>query len=276
MVLPVISLGIMALFFGIILAYASQKLAVEKDPRIEAIEETLPAANCGACGYPGCAAFAEAVLKGEAPVDGCTPGGESTANEIASILGVNHEQSEEDTYVAEVTCLGSKENCKELFEYDGIKDCKAAMMYANGFKACPYGCLGLGTCERICPFNAITMMDNGLPHIDPEKCQGCNRCANECPRQVIRMINANTKHHVRCSSKAPGKEVRKVCAVGCIACGVCAKVCPVDAITIEENLASIDSHTCINCGKCAEKCPQGCITADLEYTEENHKNEEAS
>ncbi len=265
MVGPVLSLGAIGLFFGLALAYASQKFAVDTDPKVEAIEEILPGANCGACGYPGCGAFAEAVANGETSIDGCTPGGEATANNIADILGVSHDASQEK-YIAEVVCLGGREHCKEQFDYNGIQDCRAAMMYENGFKACEYGCIGLGTCERVCPFDAITMQDNGLPHIDPELCKGCNRCKNICPKQVIRMINENTRHHVRCNSLDKGKVVRKVCEVGCIGCGVCAKVCPVDAITIENNLAYIDSHECINCGKCKEKCPRDCITSSLEYT----------
>ncbi|OWZ83901.1 RnfABCDGE type electron transport complex subunit B [Natranaerobius trueperi] len=265
MIGPVLGLGALGLFFGFALAFASQKFAAETDPKVEAITESLPGANCGACGYPGCSAFAEAVAKGETSVDGCTPGGKTTAQEIAEILGVSHDESEE-SYVAEVACLGGRDHCKEQFDYDGVQDCRAAMMYSNGFKACEYGCLGLGTCEEVCPFDAIEMQDNGIPYIDPEKCKGCNKCVNICPKQVIRMINTKTEHHVRCNSLDKGKVVKKVCEVGCIGCGICAKLCPVDAITIENNLASIDSHECINCGKCKEKCPQDCITSDLEYT----------
>ncbi len=262
---PILSLGGLGLFFGLVLAYASIKFEVETDPKIEAIEDSLPSANCGACGYPGCGAFAEAVANGETPIDGCTPGGEQTAQTIANILGVSHGESAEK-YVAEVVCLGGKEHCKEQFEYDGVQDCRAAMLYANGFKACDYGCLGLGTCEKICPFDAIEMQNNGIPHIDPDKCTGCNKCANTCPKQVIRMVNANTTYHVRCSSKDKAKTVKKVCEVGCIGCGLCAKACPVNAVTIENNLAYIDSHECINCGKCQKQCPQDCITSNLEYT----------
>ena len=260
----IVSLGAIGLFFGLVLAVASQVFYVEKDPKIEAISEFLPAANCGACGYPGCGAFAEAVAKGEVGISDCAPGGNEVASKIADVLGVSAVESTEE-YVAEVACMGGREYCDEQFVYHGINDCRAAMMYANGFKACDYGCLGLGTCVEVCNFDAITMGDNGIPIMDPDKCTGCNRCKNICPKNVIRMINTKTKHHVRCNSKDKGKVVKRACKIGCIGCGVCAKNCPEEAITIEENLAYIDSHICTNCGKCIEKCPRDCITDTLDF-----------
>lgn len=265
MVLAIISLGGIGLGFGLVLAFASQVFYVEKDPKIEAISDLLPSANCGACGYAGCNSFAESVVKGEASITDCTPGGDDVAAKIADILGVSAAAKSEEEYVAEVACMGGREYCEERFVYHGIEDCRAAMMYANGYKACDYGCLGLGTCERECVFGAIEMGENGIPIINPDKCTGCNRCVNICPKQVIRMINKETKFHVRCNNKDKGKIVKRICKIGCTGCKVCAKNCPEDAITVENNLSYIDSHKCTNCGTCMEKCPRDCITDTLDW-----------
>ncbi len=264
MVSAIVSLGGIGLVFGIILAVASQIFYVEKDPKVEAIADMLPSANCGACGYPGCNKFAEELVSGDAGITDCAPGGDELAGQIADLLGVSAAKSEEE-YVAEVLCMGGREYCEEQFIYHGIEDCRAAMMYANGFKACDYGCLGLGTCKEECLFGAIEMGDNGIPIVNPEKCTGCNRCVNVCPKDVIRMINKKTKFHVRCNNQDKGKIARKVCKVGCIGCKKCAKNCPEEAITVENNLAYIDSHKCTNCGQCKDECPRDCITDTLDW-----------
>ncbi|MBS4022959.1 MAG: RnfABCDGE type electron transport complex subunit B [Dethiobacter sp.] len=254
----IISLGGLGIIFGALLAYASQKFAVEVDPRIEMVQEALVGANCGACGYPGCAKFAEEVVAGNAPVSGCTPGGSATAAKIAELLG-QETPAAEARIVAQPVCLGGCSVAKDKSVYDGYRDCKAVLMFGGGNKACQYGCLGLGTCARVCPFDAITMSEDGLPIVDIDKCTGCAKCKNACPRQVIDMVNAKTYHYVRCKSQDKGKQVRSVCERGCIACGICVKNCPENAIRMENNLAVIDSYICTNCGKCVESCPRNTI-----------------
>lgn len=239
------------------LGFAANAFQVEKDERIDKIVNILPGANCGACGYAGCAAFAEAVAAGEAPIDGCPVGGDSVAENIAEIMDTVSASTEKD--VAQVLCRGGLKETQRIAEYSGIETCKAANMIPGGTKTCQYGCLGLGDCAFICPFDAIVMNENGLPEIDFDKCTGCGKCAKACPRSVIKMAPANKLNHIRCSSNDPGKVVRKICEVGCIGCGICAKVCPVDAITMEDNLAVIDYEKCINCGLCEEKCPTNAI-----------------
>ncbi len=239
------------------LGFAANTFQVEKDERIDKIVNILPGANCGACGYAGCAAFAEAVTTGEAPIDGCPVGGDSVAKYIAEIMGASSSSTEKE--VAQVLCSGGWKETQRLAEYQGIKSCKAATMVNGGVKTCQYGCLGLGDCAFVCPFDAIVMSENGLPKIDPEKCTACEKCVKACPRSIITLAPVNKKNHIRCSSQDVGKVVRKICEVGCIGCGICAKTCPVDAITMENNLAVIDYEKCINCGLCADKCPTNTI-----------------
>lgn len=259
MIVPaVISLAVLGLLFGGLLAFASQKFAVETDPRVERVRELLAGANCGACGYAGCDQFAEEVVAGRAPLTGCTPGGAKVAAEIAALLGL---EAPEETVrmTAQLKCVGDCNVAKKRHDYLGVQDCKAALMYGGGSKACAYGCLGYGNCVRGCPVEAITMGENGLPVIDTDLCIACGLCARECPRGLIDIVNARGIHHVRCKSQEKGKQVRAVCDRGCIACRLCVKNCPVEAIHMDNNVAVIDSSICTNCGTCVEVCPQKAI-----------------
>lgn len=258
---PVLSLGGLGLLFGGGLAIASKAFAVEVDPKVEAIRNALPGANCGACGFPGCDAFADAVAKGNAPVNGCPVGGASSSDKIGEVMGVNAEAGEKK--VARVICGGTECNSKEKFEYNGIKDCKAAAMVQGGSKSCQYGCLGLGTCVNVCPFDAI-IVDEGIAKIDPEKCTACGKCIEACPKAVIDMVPYKQQVVVDCNSKEFGKDVKVKCTTGCIGCQICVKACPFDAMEFENNLATINYDKCTNCMICAEKCPTKAIWADFE------------
>ena len=254
----ILSMGGIGAVLALGLGIASKKFHVEVDERIEEVEEVLPGANCGACGYAGCASFAEAVVEGDAEISGCPVGGEVVAEKIAEILGVEGENTNE-TVKAQLLCGGGIKETKKLSEYEGIKTCKAAESINGGTKSCQYACLGFGDCAAVCPVDAITMSDNGLPIIDKETCIGCGKCVDACPKNIITMAPEDKLNHIRCSSHEPGKVVSKICEVGCIGCSLCARTCPVDAITMEDNLAVIDYDKCINCGICSEKCPTGTI-----------------
>ncbi len=256
-------LGGLGLFFGGLLSYVAQRFEVDEDPRVEMIVDFLPGANCGACGSSGCVNLAEKMVRGEAPSDSCPACGKAVCDDICKILGV--EPGPPDIKkIAAVFCLGTNDVAVSRFEYRGVQDCKAALMFGGGFKACNYGCLGLGTCVHVCPFDAIHMGEKGLPVVEPERCTGCGLCAKACVRGIIHIINAEkSTKAVLCNSKDRGKITRQVCEVGCIGCKACVKACPQEAIVVNNNLAVIDEEKCNKCGKCVEVCPRGTIQEPL-------------
>jgi Na+-translocating ferredoxin:NAD+ oxidoreductase RNF subunit RnfB len=249
----ILALGSLGFILGLALALAYIRLAVRTDPRKEKILEILPGSNCGACGYAGCEGYATRLLDEDAPSNLCTPGGEEVARGLAEVLGVEVEEVEKR--VAVLRCKGGREEVKSDFTYLGLENCRAAYLVHGGSKTCKYGCIGLGTCAAVCPFNAITMGQDGLPAIAEERCTGCGLCVEACPVGVIHFAPLVQKVYVGCSSHDKGKVTRKVCTVGCIACKVCEKNCPYDAIHVTDDLAEIDYSKCTSCGICVHKCP---------------------
>ncbi len=253
---PALVFVVLGVIMGALLAAATKLFRVEVDEKAEAISACLPGANCGGCGYAGCAALAEAVAKGEAKVNACTVGGSEVASKIAEIMGV--EAGEAVRMRAQVICCGTHDNAKKKYIYDGAADCAAAARLGGGDKMCPNGCIGLGTCAANCPFDAI-VVDNGIAAVDSAKCQGCGVCVSHCPKGVIKLIPFDAKVWVGCNTREPGKKVRVNCEAGCIGCKLCEKACPVGAVSVVDSLASIDYTKCTSCGACADKCPRGII-----------------
>ncbi len=245
-------LGGLGAIFGLLLAFAAMKFAVESDPRVDEIESALPGANCGACGYPGCRGVAEAIVEGRAPATACPVGKAATAGKIAEILGVAAGEVEPKRAV--LLCHGGTGECPDRFVYMGVMDCAAANRLAGGPKSCEYGCLGKGSCVAKCPFGAIRINGQGLAEIGPD-CTGCGLCVSACPRGLLALVPASEAVLVGCRNLQRGPEVRKICKAGCIACGICVKNCPENAITITDNVAVIDQGKCTQCGICIEKCP---------------------
>ncbi|MBN2431909.1 MAG: RnfABCDGE type electron transport complex subunit B [Acidobacteria bacterium] len=234
----ILTLSGLAILASFGLGLAAKFFAVKVDPRVEKIEEILPGANCGGCGAAGCSDFAKGVVEGKYAANACPVGGPSCAAKIAEILGEEVRASE--PRVAIVLCAGDEDQCGNRFDYNGIYDCNAADLIQGGFKACTYGCLGLGSCARACPFDAIVITDKRLAVIDRDKCVGCGKCVPVCPRKLITLVPVSRKTHILCSSHDPGAEVRKKCKVGCIACKKCEKTVNGEGISINNFLAVMD------------------------------------
>lgn len=246
----------LGLLLGILLAVAARVFAVRTDERAEQIAEILPGANCGGCGYSGCAALAEAIVKGEASANACRAGGAVCAERIGAIMGVS--VTAQEPLRAMVRCSGSCGHATKKCSYEGVQDCIAADRMYGSDKLCAFGCMGLGTCVSVCKYDAIHIVD-GIAAVDPEKCTGCGACAGACPKGLIDLIPLSVPYAVACRSKDPGAIVRKLCDAGCIGCRICEKSCPSGAIRVEDNLATIDPKKCTGCGTCAEKCPRKVI-----------------
>ena len=248
-------LGGLGLVFGLVLAIASKVFHVETDPRLDMLNECLPGANCGGCGYPGCAACAQAILEGKAPVNACPSCVGEKASRIAAVMGVEVEAVERR--VAFVRSAGGHRANHKFEKYIGIDDCVAAMKVSgNGFLNCSAGCLGLGSCVKACKFDAIHINDNGVAEVDKDKCTHCMKCAEACPRGVIADMPYAADIILTCASKDKGVVAKNNCAVSCIACKICEKNCPVGAITGEiKSPFDINSEKCIKCGLCISKCP---------------------
>lgn len=245
------------LLISIFLSIFAKKFAVPVNKKEEAILASLPGNNCGGCGYPGCSGLAAAICSGEAPVSGCPVGGKPVADAIAAIMGVDAGQFVKR--VAYVKCRGTCDNAGELYEYTGPRDCKSAVMApGKGSKQCSYGCLGFGSCSRVCDNDAIKIVD-GVAVVDSEKCGACGKCVNACPMGLIELVPYDASVRVGCSSKDKGNITMKACKVGCVGCGLCVKTCQFGAITVENNVAHIDYDKCTRCGLCAEKCPKKII-----------------
>jgi len=254
--IPILTLGLLGLLFGMGLAFASKKFVVKADPRLEKIVGFLPGSNCGACGGAGCFGFAEAVLSGKMKIDKCRVSSDAAKEEIAKILGRKLEKDLKK--IAVLHCNGGNK-VKDRFVYKGTKDCVAANLVLGGHKECVFGCLGFTTCVDICPFGALKMSKEDLPIVNKTKCKACNKCVEICPKKLFTLIPQAATVYVACSSHDLGKDTIAVCPVGCIACRKCEQVCPVDAIHVIDNLAVIDYDKCTSCAKCVEACPTKCI-----------------
>ena len=260
--------------FGLILAAAGKIFAAEPDARIEMIVNVLPSANCGGCGYAGCAALAEAIVKGEAKTNTCPVGGAEMCEAISEIMD-EHPALQSIRYRAQVMCSGTNDFARHKYEYDGIPDCIAANRLAGGGKACPNGCLGLGTCVKNCKFDAIKII-NGVAAVDYEKCTACGACAAACPKMIIKLIPFDATHWVGCMSSDRGAVTRKNCTVGCVACKLCETKCPKGAIKISDFNATIDYEKCTSCGDCEKGCPRRVIWSNISQKHEGIVREKHS
>ncbi|MDR0249389.1 MAG: RnfABCDGE type electron transport complex subunit B [Oscillospiraceae bacterium] len=256
---PFISIGALALCFGALLGFSAKKFAVVPNEKAERIKGILPGANCAACGYAGCAAFALAVAEepGIYTYTTCPVGGPDTAAAIARVLGV--EAAAANRCAAFIKCNGKDENVKRNYIYDGPKSCIAASQLATGGnKSCAYSCIGLASCKNACPFDAIRIVDS-IAVVNPKKCMACGKCVAVCPKKLIEIVPNKNRVRVLCNSGDTSKLVRANCRAGCIGCTLCQKACEAGAITVKDNIAHIDYEKCTLCNKCAQKCPAKAI-----------------
>lgn len=261
-VLSLIVLGVLGCLASVVLFLVARKFNVEEDPRIDLVEEALPSANCGGCGFAGCRNFAEACVNADSLDNlNCPVGGTSTMTKVGEILGLTANAT--DPMVAVVRCNGSHKNCQHTNTYDGAKSCAIANSLYIGETDCSFGCLGFGDCVTACLFDAIHINpETGLPEVDEDKCTACGACVKACPKGIIELRKKGPKNRrifVSCMNKDKGGIARKACSVACIGCGKCVKECKFDAITIENNLAYIDFTKCRLCRKCVDVCPTGSI-----------------
>ncbi len=258
-IITISSVGIIA---AVILYWASQKFKVFEDPRIDEVEDALPSANCGGCGFPGCRPFAEACVKADELDDlNCPVGGNETMVAVANVLGKT--ASEKAKMVAVIRCNGAPEFRKKTTEFDSALNCTIQHNLYAGETACQYGCLGLGECVDACGFDAMYMdPETDLPVVIEDMCTACGACVEACPKDIIELRPAGKKSRrifVSCINQDKGGTAKKACAVACTGCTLCLKECKYDAIVIENFLSYIDPVKCVLCRKCVGVCPTNAI-----------------
>jgi len=249
--------GVGLTFAGLI-ALTHRKFKVWEDPRIEVVAGMLPGANCGACGQPGCRAFAELLVAGSVPPAGCNVMSDERIAEVAQLLGVA--AGEANRRVARLLCAGGRDVALQQAEYLGLATCKAAAAVAGGGKACAWGCLGLADCERACDFGAITMNGQDLPVVAPALCTACGDCVEACPKDLFTLMPVEQKLIVQCRSWLEGDAIQAVCRVACTACGKCVADAAPGLIRIANGLAVVDyDRNTLASPAATARCPTGAI-----------------
>jgi len=262
---PVITVTVIGLLSAVILTIAAKYMAVPVDERVTDMRALLPGANCGACGFAGCDEYAEKLVHAGVKTNLCTPGGGTVAAAVAAALGVAAEAVVPMSAI--VKCSGTCDKTDYIMDYQGPQTCEACNFFYQGRGSCSHACLGFGDCVSVCQYDAI-YIDNNIAVVDKERCTGCGMCAKACPNHIIGIVPSSSQVFVGCHSTDKGAFVRKVCRAGCIGCKKCEKTCEFGAITITDNLASIDPDKCTNCGACVGVCPTKVIHTYLETTDE--------
>jgi formate dehydrogenase beta subunit len=187
----ILMMGGLGVAIGTVLVIASKAFYVYEDPKVVAINDEFPGANCGGCGFPGCNANAQAVVDGLSAVNSCVAAGDEVAMAIAAIMGVS--VSDKEPEFAGTGCTYGTDTADLSYIYQGVRDCRAATMLLGGMKVCRIGCLGLGTCVTACQFGALSIGEDKLPHVDQEKCTGCGACEKICPKNIIRLTSVTRR-----------------------------------------------------------------------------------
>ncbi|MBT8220457.1 MAG: RnfABCDGE type electron transport complex subunit B [Bacteroidia bacterium] len=255
--IAVAALGGLTFLLAVMLVVANKKLYVFEDPRIDQVEDMLPHANCGACGYPGCRPFAEALVTGKALPGKCTVSSDEGRAAIAEFLGVA--LGSEEKLVARLACAGGTNVALNRAQYKGISSCQAAALVSGGGKGCFWGCLGHGDCDVVCDFDAITMNEHSLPIVDIDKCTACGDCVEVCPKDLFSLQPVSNRLWVACKNLENGDDILEDCQVGCTACGKCAMDAGPDLITMISNLPVVNYSAMHNTREPIQRCPTGAI-----------------
>lgn len=255
-VTAVATLGGLTFALASLLVVASRRLHVQEDPRIDAVEAMLPHANCGACGYPGCRPFAEALVAGIAEPAGCTVSSDTGRRQIAAYLGIAVGEAEKR--VARLACAGGDNVARVKARYLGPTTCRAATQVAGGGKACAWGCLGYGDCAVACTFDAIHLDAHRLPIVDEARCTACGDCVEACPKDLFSIHPVSHRLWVACRSREVGDHVLEECEVACTACGRCAADAP-GLITMQDGLPVVDYTAHHATMAPIARCPTGAI-----------------
>lgn len=254
----VVILGSIGLLFGTLIALANRKLKVWEDPRIDVVNGMLPNANCGACGEPGCRAFAEKLVAGAVKPSGCNVATDDARVQIASYLGVDAGQVVR--IGARLLCAGGAAVARQQAEYRGLPTCAAAAAVGGGGKGCTWGCLGLADCVRSCTFDAMQMSDDGLPLIDLEKCTACGDCVVACPKDLLAIMPLDQRLLVRCRNLIAGDGILEDCRVACTTCGKCVVDAAPGLISIASGVAVVDYRlNALADAAAIARCPTGAI-----------------
>jgi len=257
MLSSVFTLAALCFILTSLLIYAYRKWHVEENPLYQVVDELLPQVNCGACGFPGCRAFAEALVNKKALPGQCSVSSANAHQKIANILNVDVGNFEKK--VARLACAGGDNVAKKQADYSGLNSCRAATLVAGGANSCAWGCLGFGDCAKVCHFNAISMSDNHLPVVDEIKCTACNDCVEICPKDLFSLQPVSHRLWVACNNRENGDELLMNCEVACTACGRCAHDSTDDLITMIDNLPVINYTKNHNTQTPIERCPTGAI-----------------
>ena len=240
-----------------LLALASRVFHVEEDPKVEAVLEALPGANCGGCGYAGCEGYAQAVTRDPAIAASlCVAGGADTAVAVGALTGKTVSAAE--PLLSYRRCDKVNGEVSQKYDYQGMPSCAAVAALSGGNEDCTWSCLGFGDCEQTCPFDAITIA-NGLAEVDPVRCTGCGACVAQCPRNVLQLIPKRSRVTITCATKDKLRAVMDICKAGCINCGKCIKACPARALSNDKGRLEIDHTLCLSFGpECGEACVHAC------------------
>jgi len=245
--------------FALLIVLIGKKLSVNVDVKVQEVTQLLSGINCGGCGFSGCAAFAKALIEGTAKISECPVTSLDKKRQIEHLTG--EKNADEAARTVAIVCCNGGHACLDKYEYLGYGSCQSAEILAEGRKACGVGCMGLGSCVEACmgAFAVQVNNDYGVAKINTKKCTSCGLCIIACPKKIIKRIPETAKVYIACANHNRGKDIREICKNGCIGCSICAKICPVGAIGMDENLAVIDYSKCNACYKCVEKCPAKCI-----------------